>query len=1374
MEPPEGAMEQDVFLSKLSPTGREVWLVCGLVVFAIAVSVAVAPFAPLPLGQVPAFIPVYEAALSVSDFITAILLLSQVSVLRSRALLVLGFGYLFTGLMQIPHMLSFPGAFSETGLLGAGPQTTAWLYMLWHGSFPLALIGYAWLKDDRRRAERPLADARGSIGLAVLAAIALTFAFTAFTTWGRDLLPPVMVGNAKSVPMLIGFELVWVLSIVALVVLWLRRPHSALDLWLMVVAAAWICEGALSSVFNAGRFDLGFYAGRAFGLVASNFVLVILLAKIGSLYGRAIESLQVADSAKIEDERYARQLESRAEAWELRSRRIEDHLARAQQVALVGSTQLDLRTGQFHWSDEFFRILGLDPATTPPGPETYLRLVPPEDRDHARAIIERMRRGEDIAPFDLRIRRADGRERWLYRVTETVRDADGAAIEVISTFQDITERKLAEEELKRTQKFLDLVIDNLPGTLVVKDAKDLRYRLWNRGSEELVGVTRAEALGKTDHDIVPKHQADAFAAADRAVLQSGQMAFISGEVVTTRHRGTRIIQIKKIPVADEKGEPSFLVGFAEDITERKELEAALNRNREHLTRAQRVGRLGSAELDLESGRVTWSDHFYGLLGLDPATHPPTVESFLTVIPLEDHAFTREAAARMRQGVDIEPFEFRVIRPDGAERWFYRETEVFRDESGAPKTVVTTIQDTTDRRRILEAKARAEAATTAKSSFLANMSHEIRTPMNAVIGLSDLALRTELTAKQQDYLVKIKSSAMALLGIINDILDFSKIEAGKLQLDPTEFDLFTVLDNISAISALRAAEKELELLFSIDPETPAVLIGDSLRLGQILHNLVSNAIKFTERGEIVVAVRVVARHDDAVDLAISVADTGIGIDRETAARLFRPFTQADSSTTRRFGGTGLGLSISRQLVEMMGGTIAVESAPGQGTTFRIDLRLGVSARADAIGTPAVSAFAGLRALVIDDNVTARHIVEMMLTHWGMAVDQAPSGADGVAMARDADARKTPYDLLVVDWRMPGLDGLATVRSLSGAGDLAARPAVVLMTAYGRDDLMEQAGTERIDAFLAKPVSASTLLDTVAGVLNAAAQALPSRPKRTAAADGTALAGTHVLLVDDNDINRQVAEETLADAGIVVDVAIDGRGAVDKVLDPAAAYDVVLMDVQMPVMDGLEATRLIRTKIDATRLPIIALTANAMVEERQRCLEAGMNDHIAKPIEPQRLIETLTRWIAMDRIKQPENASKLPASGTTPPKPDAAAPAGDDLPVSLPPFDITAALVRVNGKRPMLRRLFLSFGEEFATTVPTIRRLLGEGKLKDAEREAHTLKSTAATLSADAVAAAAAAIEQALRQNRTERIDELIATLDARLSEALAAVATLKRS
>ncbi len=966
--------ELQVFLSAVPAGRRERRLaIAAALVFAL-VFIALAPSASMLLPPVWAFIPSYESALAVNDLITAVLLFSQFAILSGPALLVLAAGYLFSSAMAVCHALSFPGLFSPTGLLGAGAQTTAWLYMFWHAGFPLAVIAATFLKSGNGTVRAP----RGAVAAAVLGALALVALIVALTTAGQDALPAIMRGSRHTSAYIGVVATVWASSLVALAVLLWRRPHSVLNVWLMIVMCAWFADVGVSAVLSAGRFDLGFYAGRIFGLLASSFVLMALLLETGKLY-----------------------------------------------AGIIGS---------------FARERG--------------------------------------------------------------------------------ERELRLREVERSQ------------------------------------------------------------------------------------------------------------------------------------------------------------------------------------------------------------------------------------------------------------AAAEAANVAKSDFLARMSHEIRTPMNAVIGLSELALRTALDARQHDYLVKIKSSAMALLRIINDVLDFSKIEAGKLEIESADFDLRAVLDGVASVSALPAAAKGIELLFSIDPELPAMLVGDSLRLGQVLQNLAGNAVKFTERGEIVVAVRVAGRRGDALDLEFSVADTGIGMSEEVQTQLFRPFAQADRSITRRFGGSGLGLAISKELVEMMGGTIAVESAPGSGSTFRFALSLGVSPAPVARAPAAPAEFGDLRVLVVDDSAVARDILARMLAHWGIAVETASDGRQALAAVRQALAAGRPYELLLIDGRMPELDGVATARAVREIAPPGRQPVIVMVTAYGRDELKGEAKHVAIEAFLAKPITESTLFDAISSVFGRGVRV--PRPRRSEAieADRARVGGARVLLVDDNEINRQVGLETLADVGVSVDLAENGRQAVAKVLESGVAYDAVLMDVQMPEMDGFEATAAIRQYLSADRLPIIALTAHAMKEERQRCLAAGMNDHVAKPIDPAALVATLSRWIKPRAAEAPIAASARadPAPGR---RESAAAAAEDDLPIALAPFDITAALVRVNGKRALLRKLILSFGDEFAQAVAQLRQLVGDGELDKARRLAHTLRSTAATLELGQVAAAARGIETSLGRGEVDAVAPMIAALDTALAPALAAIASLRR-
>jgi len=680
------------------------------------------------------------------------------------------------------------------------------------------------------------------------------------------------------------------------------------------------------------------------------------------------------------------------------------------------------------------------------------------------------------------------------------------------------------------------------------------------------------------------------------------------------------------------------------------------------------------------------------------------------------------------------------RKDGS--WFpveYSTTPILKD--GKAVGTVVAFRDITQRLRadaeLRAAKETAESATKAKSDFLANMSHEIRTPMNAIIGMTHLALKTSLSPKQADYLNKVKSAAQSLLGIINDILDFSKIEAGKLDIENTDFQLEDVLDNLSNIVSQKAHDKNLEFLISAQHDIPPNVVGDPLRLGQILINLVNNAVKFTERGEVLVTVTMEEKFADSVKLKFSVRDSGIGMTPEQSARLFQPFSQADTSTTRKYGGTGLGLSICKRLVEMMDGTIWVESQAGLGSTFYFTARFEIGSGQKP--KQFIPDLAGIRALVVDDNAQAREILSDALRVFALRADSVASGEDAVREIAAADSQD-PYRLVLMDWHMPGMDGLEASRIIKRNDRLKHVPKIVMVTAFGREDIRNQADEIGVDSYLLKPVNSSLLYDTLADLFGmAATEHQPRGPRAAVAHDAS---GIRVLLVEDNETNQQVATELLQGAGAIVTLANHGAEAVKILTEGAqpAPFDVVFMDLQMPEMDGITATKLLRSDPRQEQIPIIAMTAHALVEERQRCINAGMNDHVSKPIDPDALFSTLLKWAKPKPRPATEPVTTLPSqivsaqTGLEPIVPQIAG------------VNVIDGLNRVAGNRSLYLKLLSQFVSQQAGAATQIATAIDAGDRKLAERIAHTVKGVAGTIGISDVQSAAQKLEKGIRDGQ----------------------------
>ncbi|MEO5351734.1 MAG: response regulator [Magnetococcus sp. XQGC-1] len=757
--------------------------------------------------------------------------------------------------------------------------------------------------------------------------------------------------------------------------------------------------------------------------------------------------------------------------------------------------------------------------------------------------------------------------------------------------------------------------------------------------------------------------------------------------------------------------------------------------------ALKGGNLGFWDADLLTGHTIVNDRYREIFAL-PEDGLLAVErnGWYACIHPDD----RERVARIGQEYkegrrSVYEVEYRVQAPDQHLKWVVsRGAVVQHDDSGQPWRMVGTVLDITDRKTaeiaLQNAKKAAEVATQAKSDFLANMSHEIRTPMNAIIGMSYLALQTGLTSHQRNYVQKVHSAAESLLGIINDILDFSKIEAGRIELETIRFRLSDVLQKLANLLTVKTVAKKLAFLVAVDPQVPGELMGDPLRLGQILVNLANNAVKFSAAGEIVVRVERVEIREDQVSLRFSVTDSGIGMTEEQMGKLFQPFSQADASITRQYGGSGLGLTISKRFVEMMEGRIWVESQPGQGSTFFFTAKFAVPQQEASVqAAPQSCPVSQWAVLVVDDSPMALDILRKLAEELFLRVETACNGMDALLLINRCDADGNPFHLVFLDWHMPDLDGITVCRLIRADATLHAPPRVVMVSAADSMDTLQHLSDIKVDGVLGKPLTASSLLD--GAMMAMGCQTTPQADQLSGGVPDwervPQLRGARVLLVDDNELNRQVATELLELAHMEVTTAENGRIGVEKV--QTASFDVVLMDVQMPVMDGYTATRLIRQDAVHAHLPVIAMTANVMASDREKCLEAGMNDHVGKPIEPRELYAVLAKWV------QPRAGAGSGVDQTVPVVEQAEA----KVPL-LAGIDTEKGVQRVGGRVRAYFKVLATFVDSQADLLHRIGRSLEQRQQDEAIRLAHTLKGSAGTIGASALHVLAASLEAELRQ------------------------------
>ena len=890
-----------------------------------------------------------------------------------------------------------------------------------------------------------------------------------------------------------------------------------------------------------------------------------------------------------------------------------------------------------------------------------------------------------------------------------------------------------------SENLFEAILESSPDAMVISDREGI-IQIVNNQTELLLGYTRKELIGQKVELLVPDHTVGRHPKLREGFYEETEIRKMghTPDLAAKHKNGDLIpvdISLSPIIVDDEH----FILAVVHDVTEQKIAEKELAKSEKKfriildsapdaMVISDREGIIqivnNQTELLLGYTRKELIGQKVELLVPDHTVgrHPKLREGFYEETEIRKMGHTPDLAAKHKNG-DLIPVDISL-------------SPIIVDDE---HYILAVVHDVTEQKiaekEIIAARTAAEDATQSKSDFLANMSHEIRTPMNAIIGMAHLALQTDLTTKQLNYISKIQSSSHALLGIINDILDFSKIEAGKLDMESVEFVLEDVLESVSHLSTQKAEEKGLELLFNTDLELPQTLVGDPLRLGQILINLTNNAVKFTEKGELVVSTEIVKKTAGNIVLRFKVKDTGIGMTSEQSSRLFQAFTQADTSTTRKYGGTGLGLAISKQLATMMGGEIGVESEPGKGSTFFFTAEFGLKKEGVQRQFTPGPDLRHMRVLVVDDNASSREILQGILESFSFEVTLAATAEEGLAELAAA-AQDKPFELVLMDWKMPGMDGIEASRKIKADKHIAKLPTIIMVTAYGREEIMKQAEDVGLEGFLIKPVSQSTLYDTILHAFGKDVKRVSRASLRKDQVDEmtSQIRGAKVLLVEDNEINQEVASEILRIAGLVVSIANDGSEAVAAVKNET--FDAVLMDIQMPVMDGYEATRAIRTDPSMKDLPIIAMTANVMAGDAEKSLAAGMNVHVGKPIDPTELFSALAKWIkpGESELPKPRETPSGHAEAATTEFPD------------LPGIDTQSGLTRIGGNRTLYRRLLAKFRDNQGQAPEAIMAALEGGDRELAERLVHTLKGVSGNVGAETLHGKAQSLEAAIKEGR----------------------------
>lgn len=976
-------------------------------------------------------------------------------------------------------------------------------------------------------------------------------------------------------------------------------------------------------------------------------------------------------------------------------------------------------------------------------------IVPIRLQDEEVITLKRVVNKETINHLETVRRRKDGSELQVSATVSPILDAGGTVIGASTTVRDISQQKENETRIRELNQNLEQQVrertaelaglNTLLSTVMSATyeftiiATDLNgtIQLFNKGAERMLGYSEADVVGKVTPEIIHvpeevEHYSQQLSAEasipvrgfDVFVWHARQGRSEQREWTYVRKDGSHFpVRQVVTMMRDADGNPTGYLGISMDITQQRQAQQALEAARDQLLSttqtlltASKTAGLGIWRWNLADNSLEWNDLMYSFYDL-----PPSLEgNGLSLHHWESRIHPDDQALAIRQLHDAVNLNreytpsFRVVQQDGEVRYLQAGAYIERDTNGKATRVTGINLDVTEehmlRGKLIEAKEQADAANAAKSLFLANMSHEIRTPMNAVLGMLQLLLKTQLAPRQHDFAEKAHIAAKSLLGLLNDILDYSKIDAGKLELDNQPFNLNKMMEHLAIVMSGNLNNKSIELLFDLDNQLPPDLTGDEMRLQQVLINLVSNAIKFTEQGEVVVKTRLLSLTRHNVTLQFNVSDTGIGISENHLGRIFDVFTQAEASTSRRYGGTGLGLVISRRLVEQMGGELSVQSTEGKGSDFSFSLTL---PRADKTKWhPLTFPSPAPRVLVVDDNPVARALLEHQLTTMKVSTISTNNPDDAIQLIARAAQEGHPFDTVLLDWIMPEMDGLALAEHIRYQMNLPKVPALILVSAANHADLPDTHNFPMLDNVLTKPLTPEQLFNAMnVGRAHADTTQQPQQHRLT---------GVNILVVEDNPFNQMVISEFLTSEGAHTHIASGGEDGVRAVLSGRKRFDVVLMDVQMPDIDGLEATRRIRANPRFANLPIIAMTANVSASDRQNCLDAGMNDHIGKPLDFNNVIATLSRVLGRNNT--------LPS------------PLSDNLP---------GFLQRTGGNTGMYQTLLNAFMPSFISLQNELRRACQAENWPAAMVVIHTLKGTSGSAGLDKLWAWLAGQEAALK-------------------------------